>query len=107
MERVPNPHHYKAVGYLGDESRGLRFLDLNCVVKIFDGLSKPHANDQERSQAYHEAQKSNPCRSTLEEWFTQRARKFCTKRRPEGDKGEKQEEEYGKCEGNGDECWCG
>ena len=41
MERVSNPHHRKAVRESGDQMWTVVALELNALIKIIDGFSKP------------------------------------------------------------------
>lgn len=47
MERVTDPHHRETVGKFRNQVWSIDALELNGLIEIVDGFSKPHANDQE------------------------------------------------------------
>ena len=57
MEGVADPHHCETVGKFRNQMWSIGTLELNALVEIVYGLSKPQADDQERGEA---------CRSTCE-----------------------------------------
>lgn len=52
MEGITDPYHRETIGKLRNQMWCIVTIELNALVEIIDGLSKPQANNQERGETY-------------------------------------------------------
>jgi len=93
MEGVTDPYHCETVGKSRNQVWSIGALELDALVEVIDGFSKPHADDQERGEADHETKQTDPSRCPLDHGLIECGRQLGTELGAEGDHGEENEED--------------